>query len=46
MLLDSGELTTRFKAFMNHVQKTGSLADKYSIVRHESVGGGDTMDFN
>jgi hypothetical protein len=33
---------------MNHVQKSGSLADKYSIVHHESdtVGGGDTMDFN
>ncbi|CAN5974847.1 unnamed protein product [Sphagnum jensenii] len=44
----NGELTTQFKAFMNHVQKSGSLADKYSIVHHESdtVGGGDTMDFN
>ncbi|CAK9233769.1 unnamed protein product [Sphagnum troendelagicum] len=42
------ELTTQFKAFMNHVRKSGSLADKYSIVHHESdtVGGGDTMDFN
>ncbi|CAK9880991.1 unnamed protein product [Sphagnum jensenii] len=44
----NSELTTQFKAFMNHVQKSGSLADKYSIVHHESdtVGGGDTMDFN
>ncbi|CAM6025452.1 unnamed protein product [Sphagnum balticum] len=44
----NSELTTQFKAFMNNVQKSGSLADKYSIVRHESdtVGGGDAMDFN
>jgi cullin-associated NEDD8-dissociated protein 1 len=48
MLLDSGEPTARFKAFMNHVVKSGSLADKYSAVCHESdtVGGGDIMDLN
>ncbi|KAH9575070.1 hypothetical protein CY35_01G092900 [Sphagnum magellanicum] len=44
----NGEPTARFKAFMNHVVKSGSLADKYSAVCHESdtVGGGDIMDLN
>jgi hypothetical protein len=47
-LFHSGEPSVRFKAFMNHVVKSGSLAEKYSAVRHESdtVGGGDIMDLN
>lgn len=44
----SGEPTLRFKSFMNHVVKVGSLAEKYNAVRHESdtMGAGDIMDLN
>jgi cullin-associated NEDD8-dissociated protein 1 len=44
----SGEPTLRFKSFMNHVVKVGSLAEKYNAVRHESdtLGAGDIMDLN
>ncbi|XP_024383560.1 cullin-associated NEDD8-dissociated protein 1 isoform X1 [Physcomitrium patens] len=44
----SGEPTPRFKAFMNHVVKVGSLGEKYNVVRHESdtLGAGDIMDLN
>lgn len=45
----SGEPSTRFKTFMNNVVKSGSLAEKYNAVRHESdsmVGAGDIMDMS
>ncbi|KAL3700206.1 hypothetical protein R1sor_018228 [Riccia sorocarpa] len=45
----SGEPSTRFKTFMQSVVKSGSLAEKYNAVRHESdslVGGGDIMDMS
>lgn len=49
VFLSSGEPSTRFKTFMNNVVKSGSLAEKYNTVRHESdsmVGGGDIMDMS
>ena len=46
--LCSGEPTTRFKSFMNHMVKVGPLAEKYNAVRHESdtLGGGDIMELS
>lgn len=47
-MYDSEEPTLRFKSFMNHTVKVGSLAEKYNAVRHESdtLGAGDIMDLN
>ncbi|XP_024525263.1 cullin-associated NEDD8-dissociated protein 1 isoform X2 [Selaginella moellendorffii] len=44
----SGESSPRFRAFINNVVKSGTLAEKYNAVRHESdtVVAGDVMDMS
>ncbi|KAJ7551599.1 hypothetical protein O6H91_06G021400 [Diphasiastrum complanatum] len=44
----SGDASSRFKAFMNNVVKSGPLAERYNAVRHESdaVVTGDIMDMS